>query len=41
MEIKLTGVTFDNRQQNIKAVYLGEKVFLVRKKLNPYDSNAI
>lgn len=41
MEIKLNGVTFDNRQANINEVKVGETVFLVRQRNNQFDKYAV
>ena len=38
---KLVGVTFDNRQENIKKIRAGETILLIREPNNPYDENAI
>jgi single-stranded-DNA-specific exonuclease len=38
---KLTGVTFNNRQDNIKLLQPGLRLFWKHERDNPYDSNAI
>ncbi|MGI6767972.1 MAG: HIRAN domain-containing protein [Bacilli bacterium] len=38
---KVVGVTFENRQDYIKGMKIGEKIRLERDKNNPYDKNAI
>ena len=38
---KIVGVTFENRQENIKKIRAGEVVLLIREPNNPYDENAI
>lgn len=38
---KVVGVTFENRQDYIKEMKIGEKIILERDKNNPYDKNAI
>lgn len=38
---KVVGVTFENRQEYIKKMKIGEKIFLERDRNNAYDKNAI
>jgi len=38
---KVVGVTHENRQEIVKKLRVGEKVFLVRDPDNPFDGNAI
>jgi len=38
---KIVGVTFENRQENIKKIRAGETILLIREPNNPYDENAI
>ena len=39
--VPVVGVTFDDRQNTISRLRVGDKLFLVREPWNPYDSNAI
>lgn len=39
--LKLSGVTFDNRQRTISKLEIGETLFLVRESNNQYDKNAV
>jgi len=41
VETNVAGVTFENRQQIIHRIKVGEKVYLRRESENPYDKNAI
>ncbi len=38
---KLVGVTFDNRQEVIPTLDIGEELVILREPENPYDTNAI
>lgn len=38
---KLTGVSFEGRQQNLRLVQQGFRLFWVHEKDNQYDSNAV
>ena len=40
-EINVVGVTFDNRQQIIRRMVVGEPLLLRREPHNPHDKNAI
>ena len=39
--IPVVGVTFDNRQDVVRQLSEGERLWLVRQPDNPYDHNAI
>ncbi|GAX82980.1 hypothetical protein CEUSTIGMA_g10407.t1 [Chlamydomonas eustigma] len=39
--VKLAGVTFDGRQENVKDLSPGQPVMLLREPWNPYDSEAV
>ena len=38
---KIKGVTFENRQVNVKALIQGQTIFFKPEPENPYDANAI
>ena len=38
---KIVGVTFDNRQDGIKSLSVGQRLILIREPENPHDCNAI
>jgi len=38
---KAVGVTFENRQENVKALKPGYRIFWKHEPLNKYDANAI
>lgn len=40
-ETRVAGVTFENRQEYVKKLCVGEQVFLRKEVNNPYDSSAI
>jgi F-box protein 18 (helicase) len=39
--INIAGVTFENRQEVCKKLYIGDKLFLKREHNNPYDEYAV
>jgi|SRR5690554_3666983 len=41
IELSVAGVTFDNRQEVLARMHVGETLWLVREPQNPYDRNAI
>jgi hypothetical protein len=41
LETTVAGVTYENRQQHVKNLHVGDKVFLEHEPENPFDYNAI
>ena len=41
IETKVVGVTYDNRQDIVAQLTVGEKIRLLREPTNPYGSKAI
>lgn len=38
---KIVGVTFEDRQKNIRNLAIGQKLLMLRERTNPYDCNAV
>ena len=41
LKIKVVGVTYNNRQENIKKLHIGDELLLVLEPNNLYDKNAV
>jgi len=40
-QVRVVGVTYENRQAIVAQLEEGEQILLVREPMNPFDSNAI